>query len=234
MALVAPFIENISSIVTEFAISNINTNLPPGKKPHTNTSQVTHFVPRATKTFDTPRPILPHKPQVSASQWATVARKVAKLPDPPVNLVKRRPATQAKAVRQENPKEDKRLFLRIGHEYLWRKLLLVTTKKIVTERSGVASSAIIAMTQVRLGLAIKCASDALRETILKVSPSFQKENKTIEPTSNWTSVIVPHVPIYIRAVIGRIEVTRDMIKAECQATYRVTSIKVQPNNDKLG
>lgn len=93
-------------------------------------------------------------------------------------------------------------------------LLHVTIKKLVAERAEVAPSAIIAMTQVSSGLAIECALNALRETNLRVGPSFQKDNINIEPASNWKSVIVPHIPIYSRTMGGRIEVACDMVMAE--------------------
>ena len=232
--IVAPLINKISPIVTEFAIGNNTLHKPPSKTPYPDVTQITKSVPRATKTTEKPLLVLPQKPQVSASSWVTVARKAAKLPDPPVNLVKRNPAKQTNAARQDPPKEDKRLFLRIGRDHLWRQLSPVTIKKIVTERAGVAPSAIIAITQVRSGLAIECASDALRETILRVGPSFQKEDMAIEPASNWTSVIIPHVPLYIRTMDGRLEVTNEMVKSECQAVCGVTPIQVRPNYVKLG
>lgn len=233
-ALVAPFIEEISPIVTAFAIGHINPNFPPSKKPITNASQIITSAPKMTRITETPHHVLPRRPQVIESAWATVARKAATLPDPPANLAKRRPVTLTNSAGKEPIKDDKRLFLRMGRDHEWRLLSPVTIKKLVTERAGVAPSAIIAMTQVRSGLAIECTSDALRETILRVGPSFQKENIIIEPASDWTSVIVPHVPIYIRTMGGRIEVTKDMIMAECQAVCGVTPIQVRPNYVKIG
>ena len=232
--IVAPLLENISHFVTEFAIGKHNTTSTQCKNSYPIVPQITTSVPRVTKIIEKPRPVLPQKPQVNASPWVTVARKVAKLPDPPANPAKRMPQAQLKRAEQEPAKEDKRLFLRIGQEHQWRKLSPVTIKEIVTERAGVAPSAIIAMTQVRSGLAIECASDALRETILRMGPSFNKENITIEPASDWTSVIVPHVPLYIRTISGRIEVTRDMVMAECQVNCGVTPVQVRPNNVKIG
>ena len=235
-ALVAPFIKEISPIVTAFAIGNISPISPPCKIPIPNASQITTSAPRMTKMTETPHHVLPKRPQVIESAWATVARKAAMLPDPPATLAKRRPATATltNSAGREPLKEDKRLFLRMGRDNEWRMLSPVTIKKLVTERAGVAPSAIIAMTQVRSGLAIECASDALREAILRVGSSFQKENIIIEPASDWTSVIVPHVPIYIRTMGGRIEVTREMIMAECQAVCGVTPIQVRPNYVKTG
>ena len=233
-AIVAPFINKISPIVTEFAIGNTDSIKTQSKIPYPDLTQITTSMPRVTETTEKPLLTLPQKPQVSASQWATVARKAVKLPDPPVNRVKLRPTTQSKAARQDPPKEHKRLFLRVRQEHPWRTLSPVTIKKIVTKRAGVAPSAIIAMTQVRSGLAIECASDALRETILRVGPSFHKENMTIEPASDWTSVIVPHVPLYIRTMNERLEVTSEMIKTECQAVCGVTPIQVCLNCVKSG
>lgn len=110
----------------------------------------------------------------------------------------------------------------------------VTIKNLVTESAGIAPSAIIAIKQVSFDLAIVCASDALGETILKVGPSFRKENIIIEPASDCTSVILPHMPIYIRTMSGRFEVTRDMIMMECQEVCGVTPTQVRLNYVKIG
>lgn len=69
-----------------------------------------------TKTTETSHHVLPQKPQVNASPWVTVARKAAKLPDPPANLAKLMPQVQTKRAEVDSPKEDQRLFLRISQE----------------------------------------------------------------------------------------------------------------------
>lgn len=69
---------------------------------------------------------------------------------------------------------------------------------MITERAGVAASAIVEMHQVRLGMPLECASDELREIIMGVSPSFQHQNTTIGAASDWVSVIVPQVPLCTR------------------------------------
>lgn len=43
----------------------------------------------------------------------------------------------------------------------------------------------IALIQVNSGLAIKCASDGLGETILRLGPSFKNEDVTIDDASEW-------------------------------------------------
>ena len=73
VALVAPFIEEISPIVTAFAIGNINPNFAPSKKPITNASQIITSAPRMKKITETPHHVLPGRPQVIESAWATVA-----------------------------------------------------------------------------------------------------------------------------------------------------------------
>lgn len=163
-----------------------------------------------------------------------MARKAAELPNTPAQLVRRRPVALTRPVGQGSPKKDKRLFLRIGIEHQWRTLSSVTIKKIIPEKAGVAPSAILVMTQVRSGLAIEYTSGALRESMLRVGSSMEMEKVTIKSSSEWMSVIVPHVPLFIRTLDGSIEVTSEMVKMECQAVYGVTSIQVRPNKFKLG
>lgn len=66
-----------------------------------------------------------------------------------------------------------------------------------------------------------------------MGPFFQRGNIIIEPASDWTSVIVPYLPIYIGTIGGRNEVTKDMIMTECQAVCGVTPILVRPNHVKI-
>ena len=105
--IVAPLLENISHFVTEFAIGKHNTTSTQCKNSYPIVPQITTSVPRVTKIIEKPRPVLPQKPQVNASPWVTVARKVAKLPDPPANPAKRMPQAQLKRAEQEPAKEDK-------------------------------------------------------------------------------------------------------------------------------
>ena len=80
-ALIAPFIEKISPIVTAFAISNVNATYNSSKNPFPKATQMKTSVPRVTKTNEKSPHELPKKPQVTESPWVTVARKAAKLPD---------------------------------------------------------------------------------------------------------------------------------------------------------
>ena len=141
-------------------------------------------------------------------------------------LVKRRSVVKIILAGKEPPKEDERFFLSMGREHQWRTLSPVTIKKLITEKAGVAPSAIIAMTQVRSGLAMECASDALRESILGVGPSLQKEEITIEPASDWTSAMVTHISTCVRILDRRVEASSEMVKIECQAACGVTPIQV--------
>lgn len=138
-------------------------------------------VPRATNPVETTNFPIPKKPQVNESPWATVAWKAARLPNPQVAPIQTYPRTRIKQADTLPQKEDKRLFLRLEKEHEWRKISPVTIKKIITDRAGVATSSIVATHQIRSGLAFECASDALRETILRTAPPFKKENIIIEP-----------------------------------------------------
>ena len=98
---------------------------------------------------------------------------------------------QTRLAGQEPPKEDKRLILRLGQDHDWRRLSPVKIKKLITERAGIAFSAIKNIHQVRSGLAIECVPDALKETILEIWQSFQQEKITIEAALDYISMIVP-------------------------------------------
>lgn len=104
-AIVAPFIENISRFVTEFAIGKQNTTLPRCEKSYPDMPQITTSAPRVMKKVEKTCPALPQKLQLSVFPWVKFAMK-AKLPNLPTNLVKPRYATQIKSTRQEPPKEN--------------------------------------------------------------------------------------------------------------------------------
>ena len=88
------------------------------------------------------------------------------------------------------------------------------------------------MYPVRSGIALECASDVLRDTIIGIAPSLQKDNIVIDEASKWTSLIVPHVLLYLSTLEGSIPVTNEMMN-ECQAVCGATPIQVQPTETKL-
>lgn len=233
-ALVAPLMERIAPIVTAFAIGSAHTREPPCKTPFPKESMVTTATPRATKTAEKPNLTLPERPQGNKSPWVTVARRAAKLPPPAAPHKSQRRTTLIKPATQSAPRKDKRIFLRLGPQHEWRKLSPVTLKKIITERAGVAASAITAMYSVRSGFALECVSDALRDAILSVGTSFEPVNAKIEPAYEWFSVIVPQVPLYIRTLEVRILVTSEMVANECLAVSGAAPEPVRPNKTQLG
>lgn len=79
---------------------------------------------------------------------------------------------------------------------------------------------------------MECASVALRESILRAAPSLGKEKITIETASDCISVIVCHVPLYIRTPDNRIKVTKELVVKECQSVFGVITIQVCPNKVK--
>lgn len=182
-SLLAPFIESVSPIVTAFAIGNARNSESLCKTPYPTTNAITTAVPRVTKMAEKPNHALPAKPKENNSPWVTIARKAAKLPDPPAARMNRNNVSLAKPAISSPPKEDKRIFLRLGPQHEWRKLSPVILKKIVTEWAGVAVSAITAMYSVRSGFVIECVSDALRDSMLSVGTSFHAKEAKIEPAS---------------------------------------------------
>ena len=122
-------------------------------------------------------------PLNNTTQWATVAQKSYKLPDPPVTPLLRRLSGQTNQITKPTSKVDKHLLVRLEGKHEWRRLSPITIKKIITERAGVAPSAVIAIYLARLGVSFGCAFGALRETILNVGPSFQQDNVIIEAAS---------------------------------------------------
>ena len=108
----------------------------------------------------------------------------------------------------------KRLSLQLRKDYHWHKLSPVTIKKIITDKTGIATSTVTSMYPVRSGIALKCALDALRDTIIGISPSLLEDNTIIGAVSHWKSSIVSHVPLYIRTPEVSIPVTKNLVKNE--------------------
>ncbi|KHJ35720.1 putative eka-like protein [Erysiphe necator] len=98
--------------------------------------------PRVTKTSLPPKTQHPEKSQGNKSSWVTIARKAAKLSDPPVASISWKYTQQTNNSHQDTRKEDKRLFLRLGEGHEWRKLSPVTVRIIVADQAGVVISAI--------------------------------------------------------------------------------------------
>ena len=129
----------------DFAIGTAHTLGTSCKDSYSSKDLITTATRSGSKPSEKPNLSLPKKLQMADSPWVTVARKAARLPDPPSVSKIRKTTTQNIDAVQEPKKKDKRLFIRLGQEHEWRKLSPVTVKKIITEKAGIAASAIIAM-----------------------------------------------------------------------------------------
>lgn len=110
---------------------------------------------------------------------------------------------------------------------------------MITDRAGVAASAIAAIYLARSGLAIECVSDAIRESILGIGQTFYQNGVVIEAALDWTSYIIPHVPLYSRTLQEKIQITDEMVRKECQAVCGVVPVmtrrlKTKPDQQSLG
>ena len=157
------------------------------------TSTPNPVAPRNNTAVEDQSYTLPPEPQDTSSTWATVVGKAVKRPIPPMVQVPRRPTPTSRPNTQTTSKEDKSLFLRLGRDHHWHKLSPVTIKKIITDKAGKAGSAMTSMYPVNLGIALEYASDALRDTMMRIVPSLQKDNTVIEAASKWTLWIVTHI-----------------------------------------
>ncbi|KHJ33480.1 putative eka-like protein [Erysiphe necator] len=167
---------------------------------------------------------------------ATLARKSAKLPQPPLSAIPlpKKPGGNKKETESNDPKEDKRLFLRLRPDHAWRKLSPIAIKKMITEKAGVAATAITALYSVRSGYAIECVSGALRHTILTAGKSLGDTDAIIEAASDWASLLVPNVPLSIRNLDSNVIVTSEMVANECLAVCVMLPIQLRPMKSSTG
>ncbi|KHJ31061.1 putative eka-like protein [Erysiphe necator] len=172
-AIIVPLIQKIAPTVTAFASSRSYIQLDENKQKRRNYN----------------------------TSWATVARKSAKLPQPPLSAIPipKKPDGNRKETESNDRKKDKRHFLRLGLGHAWRKLSPIAIKKMITVKAGVAATAIIAIYSVQLVYAIECMSDALRDTILTVGKSLGDRDAIIDVASDSTSLLVPNVPLSVES-----------------------------------
>ncbi|KHJ31413.1 putative eka-like protein [Erysiphe necator] len=144
------------------------------------------------------------------------------------------PDGNKKETESNDPKEDKRLFLRLRPDHAWRKLSPIAIKKMITEKAGVAATAITALYSARSGYAIECVSDALRDTILTAGKSLGDTDAIIEAASDWTSLLVPNVPLRIRTLDSNVIFTSEMVANECLAVCGMLAIQLRPMKSSTG
>lgn len=233
-AIIVPLIQKIAPTVTAFATGAVEGAL----SDPTTTRRAKNFQILSQNSINNNIQLDENKQNQRNynTSWPTVARKSAKLPQPSLSAIPlpKKPVRNKKESESNNPKEDKRLFLRLRPDHAWRKLSPVAIKKMITEKSGVAATAIKALYSVRSGYAIECVSDALRDTILTAGKSLGDANAIIEAASNWTSVLLPSIPLSIRTLDSNVIVTSEMVANECLAVFGMLPIQLRPMKSSTG
>ncbi|KHJ31314.1 putative eka-like protein [Erysiphe necator] len=205
-AIIVPLIQKIAPTVTAFATGAVEDAL---------------LVPTST-----------HK----AKNFQILTRKSAKLPQPSLSAIPlpKKPDGNKKETESNDPKEDKRLFLRLRPDHAWRKLSPIAIKKMNTEIAGVTATAITSLYSVRSGYAIECVSDALRDTVFTAGKSLGDTDAIIEAASDLTSLLLPNVPLSIRTLDSNVIVTSEMVANECLAVCGMLPIQLRPMKSSTG
>ncbi|KHJ32619.1 putative eka-like protein [Erysiphe necator] len=146
----------------------------------------------------------------------------------------KKPGGNRKETESNDSKEDKRIFLGLRPDHAWRKLSPLAIKRMITEKAGVAATAITELCSLRSGYAIECVSDALRDTILSFGKSLGDTDAIIEAASDWTSELVPNVPLSIRTLDSNVIVTSEMVANECLAVCGMLPIQLRPMKSSIG
>ena len=215
---------------------NVNNNS--GAQPP-QASPATKPAPAATQATGTSAASQAQPSAPPTASWAVVARRGDKKPrhdiasDPTTYRDPAAPASSAGPKTQEGKgkkETDSRLFIRLAQDHSWRKLSPAGARDALAKALDVRPTGIDKVQAVRSGLAITASNQASRATLVKSAKLGKLEpiEARMEECSSWISLMVPAVPISLRTVGGRVEVTENLIKDEVERVTKLRPVKAVP------
>ncbi|POS84279.1 hypothetical protein EPUL_003641 [Erysiphe pulchra] len=165
-------------------------------------------------------PQIPRPPQTSQNAWVTVARNGQKKAR--VTLNNNTHITPMSKIRQrESNKEkspatptDKRLFLRLLQEQEWRKFSPAGIREVIVKKLSISPTMNRRINPVHSGFALSPCSTEARLKIPNAGNGLFLTGAKLEAATNWSTVLIPTVPAFIRKEQGEVEVSNRRNKAE--------------------
>ncbi|CCU76692.1 EKA-like protein [Blumeria hordei DH14] len=143
-------------------------------------------LPRAPDAKSIPIPAVPALPVKST--WATMAKNGLRQNAVPIAKAVPRPA--AKAHKKEAPKAkvDKRLFLRLEKEHLWRKLFISIVNSKVAKTLKIPQDNITSIHRVKTGFAMVAKKEIKQQEILDGSSKLASVKAKLEASSDLVAI----------------------------------------------
>ena len=131
------------------------------------------------------------------STWATVTRNGLRQKATPTAKAVSRPA--AKAPNKDTPKAkvNKRLFLRLESDHLWRKLSTCFVRDQVENIMHYMHDSINSFHRVKTGFAMMTKNEKNRQELLDASSKLDNVNAKIEAFPDLIAFRIPNVPVNI-------------------------------------
>ena len=126
-------------------------------------------------------------------------------------------------------KVDKRLFVRLGSDYSWRKLPPCCTRVEVQVELQKILSKTSSFRRVRTGYAIPEKNEILRQRLLRAAQRLAKHNAILEEASGLVAFRILNVTATLQTVDCTCSVDAECISNEIKYRYRKEPIQMRPH-----
>ncbi|KAI1003192.1 hypothetical protein K3495_g5015 [Podosphaera aphanis] len=163
--------------------------------------------------------------QQKSSAPASSGRAPSKQPSTP-----RAPAKTAAP-----PRQDERLFLRLGKDHDWRQLSPAGVREAVAQHLGLTSDIIEHVYRVPTGFALKAKDEETRQVLIDSAKTFTSMGAKLEKASDLTVLRISTVPMALNTRLGRVLITEEMVINEITRITKATPFKARPHGkSRLG
>ena len=218
------------------------TTLPP--RPPRPASNVTFWDNpppglRSSQPIQILEPTIAEPRAAESTTWATVTRRGQQKSSAPASSG-RAPSKQPSTPRDPAktaapPRQDERLFLRLGKDHDWRQLSPAGVREAVAQHLGLTSDIIEHVYRVPTGFALKAKDEETRQVLIDSAETFTSMGAKLEKASDLTVLRISTVPVALNTRLGRVQITEEMVINEITRITKATPFKARPHGkSKLG
>ncbi|KAI1002490.1 hypothetical protein K3495_g5711 [Podosphaera aphanis] len=218
------------------------TTLPP--RPPRPASNVTFWEnpppgSRSSQPIQILEPMIAEPRAAESTTWATVTRRGQQKSSAPASSGRapsKQPSTpRAPAKTAAPPRQDERLFLRLGKDHDWRQLSPAGVREAVAQHLGLTSDIIEHVYRVPTGFALKAKDEETRQVLIDSAETFTSMGAKLEKASDLTVLRISTVPMALNTRLGRVLITEEMVINEITRITKATPFKARPHGkSRLG
>ena len=155
--------------------------------------------------------------------------------DPPKQQYTPRAPPRAPAKTAFPPRQDERLFLRLGKEHDWRHLSPAGIREAVAQHLGLPCDTIEHVYRVPTGFALKAKDEETRQVLIESTEAFTPLGAKLEKASDLIVLRISTVPVALSTRLGRVQITEEMVINEISRITKAIPFKARPHGkSRLG